>query len=178
MNSKQINFFLAPEDFPKVITFINENGGTIYKRHADTKDKPVRYNHLINEESIYQVCVCKEGRTKILSFEYLEERKDFYIEIGKSNCMEFSFGGFYPYSDKELHRSRFYFVTKFYEGDELVKKDEEFLTWADEVLKKFRKQFLMKAKDLSNAYVTVNFIEWVKKTEARMTSDGTKFLTN
>jgi hydroxymethylpyrimidine pyrophosphatase-like HAD family hydrolase len=176
MNSKQINFFLAPEDLPKVITFINENGGVIYKRHADTKDKPVKYNLLINEESIIQVCVCKEEYTAFLSFEYLQNRKEFYIEIGKSNCIEFSFGGFYPYSDKELHRSRFYFVTKYYEGDELVKKDEEFLAWADDVLKKFKKQFLIKAKELSDYYVTANFIEWVKKTEARPTPDGTKFV--
>lgn len=175
MNSKQINFFLAPEDLPKVIALINENGGGIYKMQAGTKE-PTRYNLLINEESIIQVCVCKDGRTTNLSYVYLENRKEFYIEIGKSNCIEFSVGGFYPYSDKELHRSRFYFVTKYYEGDELVKKDEEFLTWADDVLKKFKKQFLMKAKELSNAYVTKNFIEWVKRTEARMTPDGVKFV--
>ncbi|MCS3795073.1 hypothetical protein [Niastella sp. OAS944] len=176
MNSKQVNFFLALEDLPRVIAFINENGGSIYKEYADTKDKPVRYNPLINEDSIYQVYVCKEWGTTILSFIYLENRKEYYIEIGKSNCIQFSIGGFYSYSNKELHRSRFYFVTKYYEGDELVKKDEEFLTWADDVLKKFKKKFLRKAKELPNTYVTANFIEWVKKTEATMTSDGTKFV--
>ena len=34
----------------------------------------------------------------------------------------------------------------------------------------------MKAKEMSTEYVTVSFIEWVKKTEARMMSDGTKFV--
>ena len=143
---------------------------------AGTKE-PAKYNLLINEEGICQVCVGKEGRTTFLSFNYLENRNEFYIDIGKSNCIEFSVGGFYPYSDKELHRSRFYFATKFYEGGELVEKDEEFLTWADAVLKKFKKQFLMKAKELSNDYATANFIEWVKKTEARPTPDGMKFMT-
>lgn len=142
---------------------------------AGTKE-PTRYNLLINEESIIQVCVCKEERSTFLSFGYLENRKEFYIDIDKSNCIVFSVGGFYPYSDKELHRSRFYFVTKYYEGGELVEKDEEFLTWADDVLKKFRKQVLIKAKELSDYYVTANFIEWVKKMEARPTPDGTKFV--
>jgi hypothetical protein len=176
MNSKQVNFFLAPEDLPRVITFINENGGLIYKGETNTKDIPVRYHLLSNEESIIQAYVCKEGRNTFLSFRYLEKRKEFYIEIGKSNCIEFSFGGFYPYSDKELHRSRFYFVTKYYEGDELVTKDKEFLTWADDVFKKFKKQFLVKAKELSDYYVTTNFIEWAKRTEARQTTDGSKFV--
>ena len=97
----------------------------IYKRHADTNDKPVS--------------VCTERQTTFLSFEYLDNRKEFYIEIGKSACIEFSIGGFYPYSNKELHRSRFYFVTKYYEGNERVKKDEEIFTRADDFLKKFKK---------------------------------------
>jgi hypothetical protein len=84
MNSKQVNFFLAPEDLPRVIAFINENGGLIYKGETNTKDKPVRYNLLSNEEGIIQVYVCKEGRNT-LSFRYLENRKEFYIEIGESN---------------------------------------------------------------------------------------------
>ncbi|MBO9202782.1 MULTISPECIES: hypothetical protein [Niastella] len=173
MNSKQVNFFLAPEDFPKVLAFLNENKCVVYKRDADTKE-PIRYNY--NEEGIYQVCICKEGRTACLSFVYMENRKEYYIDILKSNCIEFSFGGFYPYSDKELHRSRFYFVTRYYKGDELVKKDEEFLIWAEDVRKKFKKQFLIKAKELDNDYVTANFIEWVKRTGARSTTDGSKFV--
>lgn len=177
MNSKQVNFFLAPEDLPRVIAFINENGGVIYKRDANTKDKPVSYDLLLNEESIIQVCFCKEGQETLLSFVYLEKRNEFYINTDESNCIEFSIGGFYPYSDKELHRSRFYFVTKYYEGDELVGKDEEFLTWADNILKKFKKQVLIKSKELSGNYVTEKFIEWVKQTAAKPTTDGTKFIT-
>jgi hypothetical protein len=57
-----------------------------------------------------------------------------------------------------------------------VKVTEEFLTWADNFLKKFKKQVLIKAKELDNDYVTANFIEWVKRTEARPTPDGSKYV--
>ncbi|UPK67971.1 hypothetical protein [Chitinophaga filiformis] len=177
MRSKQVNFFLAPEDLADVIKFLTDKGCEVIKTKTRNAGQPVYYDVEENLDFVFQVCLCRPEYLETLIFTYLDTRQEYSIDTTKSNAIEFSIGGFYPYSDKELHRSRLYFVPRYYEGDGLFQKDEEFLFWADNIFKAFKKAFLVKDKSiLTDIYGTKNFINWVNKTRATMTVDGSKFI--
>lgn len=177
MRSKQVNFFLAPEDLAEGIKFFADNGCEVIKRYTRKAGQPVYFDVEKNQDFVFQVCLCKSEYLETLIFTYLDTRQEYSIDTTKSNVIEFSIGGFYPYSDKELHRSRLYFVSQYYEGDGLFQKDEEFLLWADNIFKAFKKAFLVKDKSiLTDIYGTKNFIEWATKTKAVMAVDGSKFV--
>ena len=148
--SKQLNFFLSPGDLIEVKKFLKEEDCLILKRNSEKSTFFNEYDIEKNLENIFQVCLCKDEYKNKIFHEYIESTNSYYVDIVKSNCIEFSIGGFYPYSDKELHRSRFYFVCEYFKDGELVKKSPEFIDWANSLMKKFKKHFLVKSLIYSN----------------------------
>lgn len=175
MSSKQINFFLSPEDLPDVAIFLIEKNCLIVKRKSETPDILRNYDIVKNPESIFQLCLCKNEQKEKIFYEYLENT-DYYLDILKSNCIEFSIGGVYPYSNIEFHSSRFYYILKYYDNGEIVRKDEEFINWADDIFKSFKKKFLKKDLTYSTDFLSKKFIDWLKANNAKQTIDGTKFV--
>ncbi|PSL22984.1 hypothetical protein [Chitinophaga ginsengisoli] len=177
MNSKQVNFFLAPEDQAEVINFFTEVGCEVVQENTRKSGQPVYFDIKKDLKDAFHLYLCTPEFLETLAFRCLECRQEYYIDILKSNAIEFSIGGFYPYSNKEIHRSRLYFVSRYCEGDSLFQRDEEFLFWADNIFKAFKKAFLVKDKSiLRDIYGTRNLINWVNRTRATMTVDGSKFI--
>lgn len=177
MNSKQINFFLTPDDLPAVNDFLSNMNCVVIKRHSLQPEQPVKYDLGINQDELHQVCLCRPEDLTKLVFVYLDNREEYYIDTNKSNCVEFSLGGFYMDNEKELHSSRLYFTAQFFIDGGISKKDEGFINWADGVFKSFKKRFLIKDKDLVELkYVTENFIKWVNEKKAFVTPDESKFI--
>jgi hypothetical protein len=175
MSSKQINFFLSPEDLQEVSDFITQKKCLIFKRKNEIPAIPGNYDIINNQESIFQVYLCEEKYQDKIHYEQTNP-KEYFVDIVKSYCIEFSIGGFYPYSNKELHLSRFYYVFEYYEMGKLVKKEEEFINWADGILKSFKKQFLKKAPMYSNDFLSEKFIDWMISNNAKKTTDGARFI--
>ena len=172
MNSKQINFFTVPQDICDISTFVKEQQCKIVKGKLEYP--LTEYDIQANEEMIFQVYLLRDfmpfgDSTKII------DAKD-EIDIFSNPCIEFGIGGFYPYSDKVLHRSRFYFISEYYENDLLLKKNIEFIKWANDFLKKFRKKFLQKSFEFQGLLFTKNCLEWVKTNNATLSGGGMKFI--
>jgi len=176
MKSKQINFFLSPEDLPEVEAFLSERHCLILKRNDENPETFHNYDIVNNREDVFQVCLCTEEFKEKIFYKHIESTDGYFIDIPKSFCIEFSIGGFYPYSNKELHSSRFYYVFEFYKNGRLVRKSEEFIRWADDIIKDFKNKFLIKEPKYSKDFLSVKFIEWVKMNKAAITKDGTKFI--
>jgi len=102
--------------------------------------------------------------------------KKYYIDIIKSYCIEFSIGGFYPYSKSEFHRSRLYYVLSYFDSGHIVHKSKEFIQAADGFFNDFRKEFLIKEPKYTNDFVSKRLIDWIHKNKPKKTIDGTKFL--
>lgn len=176
MNSKQINFFITPDDYTEIIKFFNDRHCKILK--GDIKKNSVinSYDIVSNREKIFQVYICKKEYEKLLSIEHLEDEK-YFIGILKSYCIEFDIGGFYPYSNKELQRGRLYYVLKYYsDHDRAVEKEQGFKDWADTILKEFKKRFLIKSVEYPQLLFSKNGLELVKRNNAELAAGGTKFL--
>jgi hypothetical protein len=174
--SKQLNFFLSPEDLVEVKKFLKEEGGVILKRNSEKSTFFDEYNIEKNYENIFQVCICREEDKNKIFHEHIEPTNSYYVDILKSNCIEFSIGGFYPYSDKELHRSRFYFIYEYYKDGDLIKKSPEFIEWANTLIKKFKNRFLIKSPIYSNDFFSEQCINWVTLNNAKLESGGQKFV--
>jgi hypothetical protein len=175
MHSKQLNFFLAPEDIHEINQFFLEKRCMILKRSSSDNNFYSEYNLVMNLDGVYQVCLTTKTFIKNI---YYDEAKpnDYYINILKSNCIEFSLGGFYPYSNKELHASRFYFVSEYYKDDILVTKNEQFINWASLLLKDFKVKLLKKSKDYPGVYFSKRCLKWIIEKKAQKTVDGSKFI--
>lgn len=176
MSSKQINFFIAPKELTKISSFLFDRKCKILKRVRDKSDSLMNYDIEKNPEKIFQVYLSSEEYKEKLFYEDINSKDACYIDILRSYCIEFSIGGFYPYSNKELHSSRFYYVFEYYENGKMIQKDKMFINWADDIINTFKKQFLRKASIYTSNFVTEKFIDWVKENNAEMTVDGTKFI--
>lgn len=174
MNSLQLNFFITPDDLKEIDIFFKEQKYITIKNNVlkpeilpdyDLKGAAV--------EKIFEVYLTEQKFLKNISFKYLEEKNYYYVYERSSEVVQFSIGGFYPYSDKELHRSRLYYVIKYYDAnDQLVSKNEEFLQWANQFFKSFKKRFLK----LSNGiYFSEKAQNWVSNNNARLVKGGLKF---
>src|ERR1051326_3197739 len=114
MNSKQINFFIIPDDLQQIVRFFEQKRILIIKRNT-LLPEIVDYDLALNSEKIFQVYLSKVEFKNKISLNYLNAKNHYYVDDMRSDVIEFSIGGFYPYSDKELHRSRLYFITKYYD---------------------------------------------------------------
>lgn len=175
--SKQINFFILPGELKIISTFFEKNECLIVRKDVPKKNALLEYNIISNEEKLFQVYIIKDQFKNNIYFKYLQSKDYYYLDVLSSYVLEFSIGGFYPYSDKELHRSRLYIINEYYEGQELVRKSSEFLDWAGSVMKNFQKQFLIKSSVCLNDYISEQCIKWVNLNNSKLESGGQKFIT-
>jgi len=174
--SNQINFFIFPDDLEKIDLFFKENGCLILRNNVTSESSSFGYDILSNREKLFQVFLTKNEFKNNVTFNYLESKKYYYVYEPSSYVIEFGIGGFYPYSDKELHRSRFYFIHEYYKDGELIKKPPEFVEWANTLMKNFKKRFLVRYPSYSNDFFSEQCINWVKLNNAKLESGGQKFV--
>ena len=111
-----------------------------------------------------------------MNFGHLETINQYYIDIVHSSCIEFDIGGFYPYSDKVLHRSRFYYVSAYYDKETLVKKNDRFIHWAEGLIKDFKSEFLLKSGTPDKLLLSESCVHWIEEFHPELTTDGSKFI--
>ena len=99
MNSKQINFYITPQDIIQVNNLLDEKSSVIFKGNTKELGSNLNYNLVLNPENIFQVYICNEEFKKKLFFEQMK-LGEYYIDVMKSYVIEFGIGGFYPYSER------------------------------------------------------------------------------
>lgn len=166
MNSKQINFFIVPEDLPFVYDFfsrMNVIHATVNKKGPDfinLDEFPVQH-----ETNPYQIYIThKDFASNIYTGRWKDG--DLFIDYGKSWVLEFSLGGTTPGRPKVLDRARFYCTTSYFVSNgESVAKPDHFKKWVDKFFKTFKKEFLVKS-DCPGIYFSPRTVEWMAKTGA------------
>jgi hypothetical protein len=176
MNSRQLNFFTLAEDIFSISEFFKEGGCQIFKRHSPTGRPELTYDIVRNEENVVQVYISAGKFLNKIYYHELESKNIFYIDIGKSYCIEFSIGGIYPYSNKQHHSGRLYYISAYFENGRKVHKSDEFTEWAENILEGFKKQFLKHMPGHVGDYVSEKFADWVIKNHATVSNDGTKYI--
>ena len=145
MSSKQLYFHISENDLSSIQKWMDRNNIILIgvpvnetTEVLETIELPIRQGQW---DLLY--FTHKDFYPNLVRFNYNEVQKKYYLDILKSNAIEFSRP---TYSDdhKKLRGCRLYAALRYYEHDILVNKDEIFIKWVDEIYKKFKKEFLIK----------------------------------
>jgi hypothetical protein len=171
-----MNFFITPDDKSKINAFFKSNDCLVIPNHVKTKK--IESDLSLEQDNLFQIFLTTKNFKKEISFKRIEETNLYYVDVVKSLVIEFDIGGFYPFSNKELHRGRLYCVTSFYENTSLVPKDQQFIKWMNHIFKLFPKDFLHKRNDYFGYFFSRNAIRWVDENNAQLVEGGLKFIAN
>ncbi|TJZ53602.1 hypothetical protein FAZ15_16340 [Sphingobacterium olei] len=173
MKSKQLNFFITPEDYNEIDHFIKEKSALVLvKQYIDKRNNGIQKELPNLDEEIFQVYLTKEVFLK--DIEILSADNGIkYFENWLSPILQFSLGGFYPYDKNLLQRGRFYYVTGAYnsKGD-FVYKTTDFVQWSDSIIKDFKRLFLKKYSKGDGFWYSESAIQWIEEHDAVLINGG------
>lgn len=174
MASKQLNFFITPENFDRINEMILErNIVVILKQNiSDTSEIITTKTLPPIKDEIFQVYLSTpQFLDKIIVLSTDNGKRSF--DVLRSYLLEFSLGGFYPYDINLLQRARFYYVKSFFNKyDELEQKSNSFCEWCDSVIREFKKEFLKKYSNDKEDLYSQSAIEWIEENNAIKTGGG------
>lgn len=169
MKSKQLNFFITPDDYCLISQFLNDFKCELLIDRCG-KSKIIKINNLNQlETGVFQLFLCPEGYgNKVFT---TGENDLEHINIFNSYVVQFSLGGFYPYDKNILQKGRLFFTQGFFEGENFVNKESDFLKWGSSLINKFKNEFLKKNVLEDNYYYSDNAIQWIKENKAYFLMD-------
>ncbi len=173
-NSKQMNFFIVPGDWTLIDRFTHEQK-IIYLSNNALKNEDNLKNDLIvdNLDKAAQLYLTNVVFRNHVYFKKYE--RGYFIDVLKSNFIEFSRGGLYENGDNVLHRARLYAITKYFQGEEKIAKDAFFVSWANEFMKLFKKNFLLKTNLDTKILFSRNVVDWINEHGAKIHKSGLSF---
>jgi hypothetical protein len=163
MKSKQINFFITPNDFQYINHFIKTHDILIYNIETEKVDEI--------KENMHQVFLTKENYIDNLVFSSTK-KGDKYFDIGRSYVLEVSLGGFYTNTKKDFTNGRVYFVMSYYEGEHLIYKSDSFNKWCEQFIKFLKKDVLKKYPIDKDYLYSQSAIEWINTNDAVQSNSG------
>ena len=168
MNSKQLNFFLVPEDLPFVYDFFNRmDVRYIRVNNKEKEDVTLEHFPFRHGTAYEQICITHIDFSSNI---YLStwQNGEYFVDLEKSYVLQFTPGGFYPFSSHILNRGGFYCATSYFVSNgESVAKPDEFKKWVDKLFKSFKKEFLLvKLDERYPIFISQRAIEWMKNNGA------------
>jgi hypothetical protein len=147
MKSRQLNYFLLEEDYYQINEYLKKGNikiSALPLLKQSLREIPYLTNR--NESDWLDTILFSpndEKSIKIDKIELLAGGFAYSIDTITNPIVEFG-RSYYDVSDKQLRRSRIYFITHFYnDKDILQSKSEEFLNWTDKFLKWLRKYLII-----------------------------------
>jgi hypothetical protein len=167
MNSKQVNFFIMPEDLLEIELFL-VNEGVLFIPQPIYDERNIYSSSVIRnikpKINFGQVYLTHPDFSNKVLIKKIERQGYHLVNVEQSLAVEFDIGGFL-YKPNQLERGRLYYITGYYEDKVFVKKDEHFIKWADRIFREVKKKFLKKGD--SFLYYTQRTIDWKNQTGAK-----------
>ncbi|HMH20161.1 MAG TPA: hypothetical protein VK563_00225 [Puia sp.] len=169
MNSKQLNFFIVPEDLENIYSFFNKNNIKYIKISGPGINNMVLDSFPYRGKMSDKIYLsCDDFYPKIV-MEYDNFKKSYIVDSYKSYLLEFNRGGFHPTDTKTLDRGRFYCTTSYFVSNgEVVKKNDDFKLWVDKIFRTFKKEFLMKLGDQRHILFSSKTLKWMEETGGKI----------
>ncbi len=155
MKSKQLNFYSHPEEMRKILEFLLLNNTNFSIEPFLTNQFKIfesadffKQHELIHRIILHRI---NEKEQNII-VKFIDTQNYFLFDDVESNIIEFSF----PHirEGNILYRSRFYFKSGYWKGDDFIKKDEEFIKWGTNLMRNFKKEFLTSKEPYLGEYCT------------------------
>lgn len=179
MSSKQLNFYITPEEHERINEFIHKKGALILLNQKISNDDKIELQSEIPKNDVFQIFLSNNEFVKKVKINTTGNNHIKYFGIDESYLLEFDLGGFYPYDRNILHRGRFYYVKSFWnEDDVLEKKSNDFTLWCDDIIKDFRKEFLKRFSKEKTFFYSDSAIKWIEDNNASETGGGLSWKIN
>jgi len=163
VKSKQVNFYSVANDLPEFENYF-KNRDIVFVRlpindKSDfvSKSELYRKNHSNEWSKVY---LTKPQYLDSIKVDLIVKQNYYLINDIESPVVEF----IRPFRDLltgTVERSRLYFVSSYFIGNELIPKENDFLKWATDLLGDFKKAFLNKTIE-NNNYYTNRTLDFVK----------------
>jgi hypothetical protein len=171
MKSKQINFFISPDDWEAINHFFIDHGACFIKQPIHDLKNMLTTDISTKEDGDFnKVFLTKAEYISSIKTRYLETQNYYLVDDLRSNVVEFSRGGFSSVSNDALERARLYFVSQYFEDEITVKKDTSFLSWAESLLLSFKKQFL--TNRILSYGMSNNVFQWMRENNKSIEDSG------
>ena len=166
MKSKQINFYLMPEDISEINKYIQEKNLVIYNNYSINANLQ-KLDSLLQTKIIGKISVIKyvtiESLVKEIKNEFIEKQKYYSIDVISSPVVEF----FIPKNilqNNIIHSGRVYYIHSCYNSQNiLTSKPEAFLKMAEELFKWIKKNFRnTKFPGFETFLISERTQEWIK----------------
>lgn len=178
MNSKQLNFFILPDDLREIELFLVNEGVLFIPQPIYDKEQIYSPSIIRNpkpKKEFDQINLTKSDFSDKVLLKRIEQQGYYLMNIEQSLVIEFDTGGFL-YKPNQLERGRLYYITGFYnENRFFVKKDEQFIKWADKIFKEVKKRFLKKSESFE--YFSPRATNWMNETGAQIEPSGLRIIT-
>lgn len=140
MKSKQVNFYLTPNDQKLLMSKINEVVSYVVASEI-TRNRNIKFLNDTNitrmGEERLRICLTRPEDVDKIVLKHIEKQGYSIIDDIRSPVIQFSRC---YYKDGLLRRGRFYFISGYYNDDrEFYLKEDSFIKWADMILKLTRK---------------------------------------
>jgi len=137
MKSRQINFFVMPDEWEPLENYLKENNMISVARKMETKEIEIKS---IKQNSFFNYLLNENNKDKIKIY-YLEKPNSYFIDFTFSPVIEYS-PSFYNEEKKELKMGRFYYTTGFWnENDEWEEKPKEFIKNSEKLFHWFKQNY-------------------------------------
>lgn len=168
--SKQINFFITREDLAEIESFLKKENCLFIVQPIFNLDNMFQDTIIFdgNNKSRDTVLLAPNFRENQIKINKIDQQGYFLVNNRFSDIVEFS-RGIYSDNANELKRGRLFYDTGYYEVDgTFLKKSNDFMTWADGLVARFKKQFLKKTEWGSSVYFSINAIDWIEKNKIKV----------
>ncbi len=178
---RQINFFLHPDDQDDFDKLLKSFGDVVLLPYYHFNNKIFTAADTIVRD------IKKEGsRIYLVRPEDFMDIKLVHIEkfnywLVDDNSLPVLHFDRSIYRDNTIHRGRLYFQPQFVENMEWVKKSDDFVNWADKIIKTVRRKLKKHKYQMGNynytEYLGENAFDWLDKTKAEVGGAGSRLIT-
>lgn len=148
---KQVNFYMLEEDEKEFVEFVLGDGKTVILGHGSLQEVPPILGRLPIEDPsppLFRnyVYFWKPGyplfmRYIVMKAGPLQGQGVYLVDDLTSSVIEFSRSFFSPIRENSLTRGRIWAEMRYWEGNNLIYKGEEFERWYDSIARWLRKRY-------------------------------------
>lgn len=177
---RQINFFLHPDDQADFDKLLKSFGDVVLLPyyHYDNKISTVADTIVrdIKKEGS-RIYLVRPVDFKYIKLVHIEKFNYWLVDDNSLPVLHFDRS---VYRDNSIHRGRLYFQPQFVENMERVKKSDDFVYWADKIIKtvrlKLKKHKYQMGSYNYTEYLGENALDWLDKTKAEVGGAGSQLI--
>jgi hypothetical protein len=178
---RQINFFLHPddqEDFDKLLKSFGEV--ILFRDYNYSNEVTTVPDTLIRDigKEKHRVYLIRREDFKDIPLQYVQNYDYWYVKSNPLPVLHFDRS---VYKDNKIQRGRLYFEPRYLSERGWVNKPDEFIIWAEKILKTVRNRLKKYRYQMGNynytEYLGANALKWLYETEAKVESAGGELIS-